>query len=98
MDHNQQEPMGSLNYIKRYNSVPPFRPIVSSIGTFNYQLASFLGDLVKKVTPSQYSCKDTFTFIEDLRQQNIKGNFMVSFDICSLFTNIPLFDISNYLT
>ena len=63
---------------------------MSSIGTFNYQLASFLGELVKDVTPSEYSCKDTFTFLNDLRQHNITGKFMVSFDVCSLFTNIPL--------
>ena len=63
---------------------------MSSIGTFNYQLASFLGDFVKDITPSEYSSKDTFTFIKDLKQNNIKNKFMVSFDVCSLFTNIPL--------
>ena len=75
---------------KKYDTVPQFRPIVSSIGTFNYHLASFLGGLVKKVTPCEYSCQDTVTFINDLKQNNIKDKFMVSFDVCSLFTNIPL--------
>ena len=75
---------------KNYVTVPPFRPIVSSIGTFNYHLASFLGDLAKDVMPCEFSCSDTFTFLRELKQQNLEGQFMISFDVCSLFTNIPL--------
>ena len=40
--------------------------------------------------PSDYSCSDTFTFLDELKQQNLEGKFTVSFDVCSLFTNIPL--------
>ena len=36
------------------------RPIVLSIGTFNYNLASFLCDLLSPLVPNDYSCKDTF--------------------------------------
>ena len=75
---------------KTYDTTPPFRPIVSSIGTFNYELASFLGGIVKDIIPSEYSCQDSFTFINELKKQNIVGKFMISFDVCSLFTNIPL--------
>jgi len=69
---------------------PSFRLIVSSIGTFNYKLASHLGELVKEVTPNNYNAQDTFEFLKDLKQINIDNNFTVSFDVCSLFTNIPL--------
>ena len=75
---------------KTYDTVPQFRPIVSSIGTFNYNLASFLGNLVKNITPSEFSSSDTFSFLDDLKKHDIEGKFTVSFDICSLFTNIPL--------
>ena len=75
---------------KTFENVPPFRPIVSSIGTFNYKLASFLGGLVKNVTFTEYSCSDTFSFLDELSKYDIKEKFSVSFDVCSLFTNIPL--------
>ena len=75
---------------KTFEHIPPFRPIVSSIGTFNHKLASFLGDLVKKVIPIEHSCSDTFNFLDELSKHDTKGKFTVSFDVCSLFTNIPL--------
>ena len=39
------------------------RPIVSYIGTFNYNLARFLCDLLSSLVPNDYSCKDTFSFV-----------------------------------
>ena len=44
------------------DSFPKFRPIVSSIDTFNYNLARFLCDLISPLVPNDYSCKDTFSF------------------------------------
>ena len=43
------------------DSFPKLRPIVSSIGTFNYNLARFLCDLLSPLVPNDYSCKDTFS-------------------------------------
>ena len=45
------------------DSFPKLRPIVSSIGTFNYNLARFLCDLLSPLVPNDYSCKDTFSFV-----------------------------------
>ena len=39
---------------------------------------------------SEYSCKDTFNFVQELGKTDISDKFTVSFDIKSLFTNIPL--------
>ena len=44
------------------DSFPKLRPIVSSIGTFNYNLARFLCDLLSLLVPNDYSCRDTFYF------------------------------------
>ena len=38
------------------DTFPKLRPIVSSSGTFNYDLARFLGDLLSPVVPDDYSC------------------------------------------
>ena len=72
------------------DSFPKLPPIVSSIGTFNYNLARFLCDLLSPIVPNDYSCKDTFSFVCQIKNANISKNFLVSFDATSLFTNIPL--------
>ena len=72
------------------DSFPKFRPIVSSIGTFNYYLARFLCDLLSPLVPNDYSCKDTFSFISQIKNANLSKKVLVSYDITSLFTNIPL--------
>ena len=65
-------------------------PIVSSIGTFNYDFARFLCDLFSPVVPDNYSCKNTFSFVSQIKNANLSGKFLVSYDLASLFTNIPL--------
>ena len=67
------------------DSFPKLRPIVSSIGIFNYSLARFVCDLLSPLVPIDYSCKDTFSFVS-----NLSKKIIVSDDVTSLFTNIPL--------
>ena len=79
-----------IHKMKCENDIPKFRPIISSIGTYNYQLAKWLSDLLTDHLPNEYTSQDTFSFITDLKKQDLKGKYMVSFDVASLFTNIPL--------
>ena len=72
------------------DSFPKLRLIVSSIGTFNYNLARFLCDLLSLLAPNDYSCKDTFSFVSQIKNANLSKKFPVSYDVNSLFTNIPL--------
>ena len=53
------------------DSFPKLCPIVSSIGTFNYNLARFLCDLLSPLVPIDYSCKDTFSFVSQIKNPNI---------------------------
>ena len=39
------------------------------------------------------STQDTFTFIKKLKEIRYYNNFLVSLDVSSLFTNIPLNEI-----
>ena len=71
------------------DSFPKLRPIVLSIGTFNYNLACFLCDLCSPLVPNDYSCKDTFSFVSQIKNANLSKKFLVSYDVTSLFTNIP---------
>ena len=70
-------------------SVPPFCPILSTVGTFSYNLAKFFMPLLKQYTISQYTVKDSFSFCKEIIDQGSQL-FMTSFDIQSLFTNFPL--------
>ena len=64
--------------------------IVSSINSFDYNLAKYLCNLLQPKIPSIHSTQDTFTFIKELEEVRDYNNFLVSFDVSSLFTNIPL--------
>ena len=48
------------------NSILPFRPIVSSIETYNYELAKFLCNLLEPHIPSEHCALDTFTFVREI--------------------------------
>ena len=79
-----------MHKIQSPNAIPPFRPIVSSLNTFNYQLAKYLCNLLQPLLPNTYTISDTFSFVQELKTIEISNKFMVSFDVVSLFTNIPL--------
>ena len=72
------------------DSFPKLRPIISSIGTFNYNLSRFLCDLLSPLGPNDYSCKDTFSFVSQIKNANLSKKFLVFYNVTSLFTNIPL--------
>ena len=68
---------------------PPLRPILSAINTTTYNLAKFIVPILEPITKNSFVVKDSFSFVEDLKKQNPK-HFMASFDVESLFSNIPL--------
>ena len=61
-----------------------------SIGTFNYNLAHFLCDILSPLVLNDYSYKDTFSFVSQIKNVNLSKKFLVSYDVTGLFTNIPL--------
>ena len=62
------------------NSTSPFRQIVSSIGTYNYNVAKCLSNLLQPHIPSENVATNTSTFVCDMNAFfSMEGNFMVSF-------------------
>ena len=57
-----------------------------SIGTFKYNLARFLCDLLSTLVPNDYSCKDIFSFVSQIKNANFSRKVLVLI----LFTNILL--------
>ena len=69
----------------------PLRPIVSPINSHFFPTAKYLVPLLRPISTNQYTIHDTFTFVKDLFQQIFDNEIlMASFDVTSLFTNIPL--------
>ena len=76
---------------------PPFRPILSAIGTPSYKLAKFLVPKLSSITFNEFTVKDSFAFAEEIVHQDSKL-FMGSLDVDSLFTNILLEETINICT
>ena len=68
----------------------PMRPILSAIGTINYELARFLVSVLSPFTKSEYSVSHSFEFAKEISTSSSTNSVMASFDVTSLFTNIPL--------
>jgi len=61
-------------------------------------LARWLDNLLKQFLPQNFTVKDTFHFIEKLRASNLPGDrHFVSFDVASLFTQIPVDETINFI-
>ena len=67
-----------------------FCPIVSSIDAYNYKLAIFLTSILDPVIPEDHCTKDSFSFCKEIKKVSSTNKFLISYDICSLFTSISL--------
>ena len=68
------------------------RPILSATGTYNYNLAKLLDELLKPLSVSEFAISDIGKFAEEiLSARSVEdGNMLVSYDVTALFTNVPL--------
>ena len=71
------------------NLFPKPRPILSSLGTFNYSIVCLLWNLLSPLVHNDYSCKDTFSFVSQIENANLSKTYLVFYNVTSLFTNIP---------
>ena len=74
-----------IHKIKEKSHIPPLRPIVSTINSYNYNLASYLCAFLTPFIPTAHCTKDWFTFIKDIQEVSTPDSFMVLYDVCSLF-------------
>ena len=76
------------------DSFPKLYPSFSSIGIFNCNLARFLCDVLSSLAPNGYSCKDTFSFVSQIKKTNLSRKFLVSYYV----TNLPLHETIDIAT
>ena len=62
------------------------RPILSATGTYNFKLAKWLDEKLKFLSINEYTVSDPLKFAEEMAE----GNILVSYDVASLFTNVPV--------
>ena len=68
----------------------PLKPIISNIGMAAYNLAKYLVQLLKPLSKSHYTIKNDKKFTKKLYKMRIPPDYkIVSFDVVSLFTNVP---------
>ena len=69
------------------------RPIISSIGSYNYQVSKYLAELLSQYRTERPSSfvKDSFTFADSIcKFPSNDAQTMCSFDVESLYTNVPV--------
>ena len=67
------------------------RPILSAKQTYNYALAKWLDIKLKPLSLNRYTVSDIFEFTNEIQNMEIaNGDILVSYDVSSLFTNVPL--------
>ena len=76
----------------------PARPILSAIGTYNYNLAKLFVPLLKPLTTNLYTVTDSFSFVKEISSFPNNSFYMASFDVTSLFTNVPLDEVIDICT
>ena len=90
-----------LPKVHKNSECPPMRPILSSVDSYNYKLAKFLVRHLTPYIPQKYITQDTFTFLEEVQSMRNKFEsqdvYMCSYDVVSLFTNVPLAKTINHI-
>ena len=71
----------------------PLRPILAAYNTAMYNLAKFLIPLIEQFSTNDFTLKNSYQFYDQISSLNLPSNsFMASFDISSLYTNVPVLE------
>ena len=75
---------------KIHKANAPLRPIMSMVGALNHGLAKWLSGFLQHIRTAPSMCRDSFTLSKYLSESDLHQCYFVSYDVVSLFTNIPL--------
>ena len=76
----------------------PIRPILSSIKTPSYNMSKYLVPMINPWSRNEYTVNDSFSFASEINNYKYSdSDILASFDIKSLYTNIPLIETINII-
>ena len=85
--------------VKVHKDGYPIRPVVSMINTPEYGLAKWLDTFIQPNIPNHYMLNSTEHFVNVLKDFPFySGDKLVSFDVKSLYTNVPLKETVDIVT
>ena len=88
---NNSTPASFYGLPKIHKPERPLRPITSSIGSPTYAVSKHLVSILAPLRKNSYTVKNSSEFVHELKQYSIADDeIMVSFDVKSLFTSIPV--------
>ncbi|XP_062557507.1 uncharacterized protein LOC134222365 [Armigeres subalbatus] len=68
----------------------PLRPVVPNMTSPTYHLSKYIASILKQSSRGQFNITDSFDFVNHINRVTLpQGYVLVSFDVVSLFTNIP---------
>ena len=77
-----------------FTNIPKLRPIIDTTGSSHYLVGNYLAQLLYPLTNNEFTLKDSFEVvncIQDIPSSLfVNGCKYVSFDVESLFTNVPI--------
>ena len=77
----------------------PLRPIVAAYRMPSYSLAKFVTPSIENISSNQYSIKNSYEFQQSIDKYSTQHNsYMVSYDVTSLYTNVPTTEAVNICT
>ena len=81
---------------KVHKAMVPLRPIFSACKTPTFKLAKYLVPILAPFTENEFTVKNSYQFADDMKNMRLESSMtMASFDIESLFTNIPVRETIN---
>jgi hypothetical protein len=87
-----------LPKVHKSQNNPPYRPVLSMYNAYCTNLSKWLDKILKPYIPVSRTVKDSFEFIRTLQDTDLPNNYhIVSYDVVSLFTNIPVNDTIEYI-
>jgi hypothetical protein len=83
---------------KTHKSQLAMRPILLATGTYNFKLAKWLDEKLKFLSINKYTVSDPLKFAEEIREKQMaESDILVSYDVASLFTNVPVDETIKFL-
>ena len=102
--YNNITPSGSqpgklYGLCKVHKTGNPMRPVISMINTAEFNLAKYLDTFIKPNINHWFSVSSTNEFMDKVDDFKFsEGDELVSFDVCSLYTNVPLDETINLIS